>query len=317
MGPRLDPYARPLRLNANIIGGGLLLVEIVSYFTAFSLSEILMALFPANFIMDHYSLILQVLGLAVHAIGFAVPCVFMVTLTGIPHAAAFPMRRVKPSFALPAVFFSMGACYVGVSLSSFLSLLLQNTLGLTPGMSDFTPPVGGMATVFYFLSVVLSPAIFEELVFRGVIMQSLRRFGDGFALSVSAVLFALCHGNLVQGPNALVMGFVIGYFVLRTGSLSIGMLIHFVNNGVSAVITVVSASWETAGLVLYGMTILTYILGGLIAGVYLLLAYPRMFRTIPSGYPLSEGKKQRTFYTAFPVIGYVGYSLYKMWTSLL
>ena len=80
--------------------------------------------------------------------------------------------------------------------------------------------------ILYIINGVVLPAFIEEIVFRGAIMQSLRRFGDGFALLVSSVLFAVVHGNFVQAPYAFLMGLVIGYFVLRTGSLWAGIFIH-------------------------------------------------------------------------------------------
>jgi hypothetical protein len=77
------------------------------------------------------------------------------------------------------------------------------------------------------------PAVLEEVLFRGLVMQGLRCFGDGIALAASSVLFALAHFNLIQGANALLMGLIIGYFVLRTGSIWVGVVLHFAVNVLS------------------------------------------------------------------------------------
>ena len=61
-------------------------------------------------------------------------------------------------------------------------------------------------------------------------MQGLRCFGDGVALLVSAIFFALAHFNAMQAANAFLMGLIIGYFVLRTGSLWTGIILHFIIN---------------------------------------------------------------------------------------
>lgn len=78
-----------------------------------------------------------------------------------------------------------------------------------------------------------------------MIFQSMRRFGDSFALILSAILFAMFHGNLVQAPNAFLMGLVIGYFVLYSGSLWVGVIIHMVNN-------ILSFAMDLIGTVLPG-----------------------------------------------------------------
>lgn len=65
---------------------------------------------------------------------------------------------------------------------------------------------------------------------RGTVMQPLRKYGDGFAIVVSSIVFAIIHGNLVQAPFALIAGLAIGYAVCLTNSLWTGVLIHFANN---------------------------------------------------------------------------------------
>ena len=57
-------------------------------------------------------------------------------------------------------------------------------------------------------------------------------YGDGLAIVVSALLFALAHFSLVNGSNAFVMGLVIGYFVIKTSSLWTGIWIHFWVNAI-------------------------------------------------------------------------------------
>jgi hypothetical protein len=64
-------------------------------------------------------------------------------------------------------------------------------------------------------------------------MRPLRRFGNGFAICVSAILFALLHKNFVQAPMALVAGLGLGYAAVRTETLWVPMAIHAFNNAVS------------------------------------------------------------------------------------
>ena len=81
----------------------------------------------------------------------------------------------------------------------------------------------------------LIPALLEELVFRGIIMQPLRRWGDWFAIISSALLFSLVHANMTQIPFAFIAGVALGYCTVVSGSMWVGILIHFLNNLLSLV----------------------------------------------------------------------------------
>ncbi len=147
----------------------------------------------------------------------------------MPLSAAMPTRKPALSIALPSVFVGLGASCIGIYSSLALSAL-AGLFGYQPHSTVNVLPDAPLALGIYLLRSTLMAALVEEFVFRGAILQSLRRFGDGFALLISSLLFALAHGNLIQGPNAFLMGMVIGYFVIRTGSIWTGILIHFCNN---------------------------------------------------------------------------------------
>lgn len=75
------------------------------------------------------------------------------------------------------------------------------------------------------------PAIFEELIFRGMILNGLRKSCSEFgAIAMSALLFALTHGNLEQLIYPFIMGLVLGWIAVRTGSTFASMIVHLVNN---------------------------------------------------------------------------------------
>jgi sodium transport system permease protein len=81
------------------------------------------------------------------------------------------------------------------------------------------------------LTVGLTPAICEELLFRGLILSGLRRLGKWPAILLSAFLFALAHSSIYRLLPSLLMGVLLGYTVWRTGSILCGMIVHALNNG--------------------------------------------------------------------------------------
>lgn len=74
------------------------------------------------------------------------------------------------------------------------------------------------------------PAIFEELLFRGVILRGLLQFGKVPAAVLSALMFALAHGSYEQFIYQFIVGLVIGFLFLETKNIFVAMAAHFANN---------------------------------------------------------------------------------------
>jgi sodium transport system permease protein len=87
------------------------------------------------------------------------------------------------------------------------------------------------------LVICLAPAICEELAFRGFILSGLRRMGHTWgAVVLTSLFFGLAHGILQQSLGAAVIGVVIGYIAVKSGSLFPGVLYHAVHNSLSVLI---------------------------------------------------------------------------------
>lgn len=80
---------------------------------------------------------------------------------------------------------------------------------------------------------ILAPVV-EETLMRGFLLGGLAAdYGEGAALVISAVLFALLHFNMVQTLSALVCGMVLGLLYLRTESLFCCVITHMGYNLIS------------------------------------------------------------------------------------
>lgn len=102
--------------------------------------------------------------------------------------------------------------------------------------------------VIYFIYVAIIPALVEELLFRGTICKVLSVYGKGTAVVVSAVLFSLMHTNIEQALYTLVAGLLLGWIYVETKNILYPILLHFVNNGISAVGDIL---YEKASTVVY------------------------------------------------------------------
>jgi membrane protease YdiL (CAAX protease family) len=73
--------------------------------------------------------------------------------------------------------------------------------------------------------------VFEEVLFRGLLLGWLRRYmREDLAVVAMAALFALEHGSLIVAPYALIFGISLGYVRLRTHSTLNTVVIHCLNN---------------------------------------------------------------------------------------
>lgn len=86
------------------------------------------------------------------------------------------------------------------------------------------------------LVMTVMPAIGEELYFRGLILGSLRhRYSAVWAIVISSVIFGVFHLSLVKIIPTGMLGACFAYVAYASGSIYIGMFLHFFNNLVSAI----------------------------------------------------------------------------------
>lgn len=151
--------------------------------------------------------------------------------------------------------FCMGAQMINSLWITLLELLV------TPFGKSVMPileSVAGSSDTFsmFLYACVLAP-VWEELLFRGLVLRTLRPFGKRFSILGSAMMFGFFHGNLLQTPYAVLMGLLLGY-VTAEYSIVWAVLLHMFNNLVLAdLLTRLTASWSDIS---YG--ILNWILFG-------------------------------------------------------
>lgn len=90
----------------------------------------------------------------------------------------------------------------------------------------------------HFLALTLGMAVLtplgEEMLFRGLVQQTLRRnAGAAAAIALSGLLFAVAHGTLHLIPAVALLGMMIAWVFHRTGNLLYAILIHAAFNFVS------------------------------------------------------------------------------------
>lgn len=84
--------------------------------------------------------------------------------------------------------------------------------------------------IYNLIFLAFAPAVFEELLFRGIIYNGLKNDGKIKAVFISALLFTVMHGSLVQTIYPFMLGLVLGFVMMKTENIFCTILIHFLNN---------------------------------------------------------------------------------------
>ncbi len=115
------------------------------------------------------------------------------------------------------------------------------------------PTVGSM--LFNLFMIGLLPALGEEFLFRGTLQPIFRRMTGNvhFAVIATAFLFSAMHLQFYGFIPRFLLGIVLGYFAVWSGSIWVSVAAHFFNNGAAVLLSyliqheMVNKSIETVG----------------------------------------------------------------------
>lgn len=187
----------------------------------------------------------------------------------IPFALQSYFLRENPFHIVPmraprnwrGIFPGLAAVLAVAGLASLVTAYMQAFLGFI-GLQATSPeglalPQSGPAAAIYVLQICVLAPVCEEFIFRGMILQNLRRFGNGFAVVTSSLLFAMVHGDLLQMPLAFMMGVVFGVLAVELDSIWVTIGMHAAVNGLSVITDAVSRQTGdgTAQVLYYVVTI--------------------------------------------------------------
>ena len=164
----------------------------------------------------------------------------------------------------------MGGVYFGSLIGQFLMTIVSVITGETM-VNQVEEMIMDMSLWAVILSAVILAPIMEELIFRKLVLDRLAGYGPAVAMSVSALVFGLAHGNFYQFFYAFLLGLIFAYIYLRTGKVRYSMMLHMMVNFCGSVIPILImrvADENEVAAILASVTQLTFMgvfmLGGLI-----------------------------------------------------
>lgn len=164
-----------------------------------------------------------------------VPALLFLKGRGYDFGESLSLGRPKARDLLAAVLIIAGGTPLVWFLSWAQSFFLPMPTEFLEGMSDFLTAESLPRVLWLLALVALTPAICEEVMFRGVLLGGTRRHLPPLqVILLNGFVFGAFHvptATVFRFLPTAVLGMLLAWVVLRTRSIWTGMLMHFLNNG--------------------------------------------------------------------------------------
>lgn len=184
-----------------------------------------------------------------------------------PFGLQLALSSTRPTFTASALMFlGTGMCFAASYVNSVLFPVSEEAADIF-----FAGEIrGGYAVVLMFISTAIVPAFVEELLFRGVVLSSIKPYSESGAVLISALLFGLMHQTPFQVFYATAIGVILGILRIKTESIWTGVLVHFFNNFLSVLQSYLLECYDgRTGEVLYTTITLAVAAIGILLGAAL------------------------------------------------
>lgn len=176
-------------------------------------------------------------------------CVLLVSWRcKIGYSQIFPVK-CKPKYFLIAVMLIFGLLF---SLSNLNGLFVKffRLFGYNPKSSYF-PDLSGWKVVPAFIVIAILPAVFEEIMFRGLLLNCNENgMGSVRAIFVTGFCFSLFHASPEQTVYQFIAGCAFAFIAVRSGSLLPSILMHFINNALIVILAAFGLFDEAGNLIM-------------------------------------------------------------------
>jgi len=154
-----------------------------------------------------------------------------------PKAVFKTCNYEKTTFSVVLVGFGLGfiVFVFNIIVSSIFTGIITFTGYRTPlSFATASTPDYGIGNFFLqVLLVAVLPALCEEFLHRGLLLQGTKHIGFTRAIIISSICFGLIHFNINQVAYAIVIGLIMGYASVVAKNIWVAVIIHFTNNFVA------------------------------------------------------------------------------------
>ncbi len=147
----------------------------------------------------------------------------------------FGLKLIPVKHILGAVCFFIGMYFAVNLITAILYWLFpKQIMELNENLVD---NLTGDSIWISIIIVALTPAICEELLFRGFILAGFRsKYKITMSIILVAVIFGAYHTSLIRFIPTALLGASFAYMFIKSGSIIPGMIAHFLNNFFSVIL---------------------------------------------------------------------------------
>lgn len=143
----------------------------------------------------------------------------------------FPIRLPSIRQFFGAVFTYIGVYLITLSISNIIYIFFPSMQDTVEGLSSMTNIMPN--PIVAVIVIALLPAVCEELLMRGFILSSFSEYKSYVGIVIVGVMFGILHFDVYRFVPTTILGIASAYIVLKTKSLILPMLYHFINNTIS------------------------------------------------------------------------------------
>lgn len=154
------------------------------------------------------------------------PLLYMI-ISGLPTARPAP-KKLSLSHILMLFLMAQGLMWAG----NFIGEGLMGVMGRLTGVDYYNQLNDTVGLPIWFtalLTGILAP-VFEELIFRKLMLDRMLPYGEGQAILIGGLLFGLFHGNFYQFFYAASLGMLLSFVYAKTGKWHYTVLLHIAIN---------------------------------------------------------------------------------------
>lgn len=141
------------------------------------------------------------------------------------------LTQHKLGFGNFVIFMTM--CFALMIIGNFVGIFINYIIGLikgSPVINSVDVLMNSSSLWANIIIVGLCAPIFEELMFRKLIVDRMVRYGEATAIVVSGLMFGLFHGNFTQFFYAAALGMIFAFIYVKTGRIRYTIIAHMIIN---------------------------------------------------------------------------------------
>lgn len=215
-------------------------------------------------------------GLAITEIGILLIAVVAALICRANLKEVFPIKKPTLREVFGTIIIWVGTL-IGVLISTLIMAYFfpEGFAQVSEGLNNVITSVSMGVALFI---VAVMPAICEEALMRGFILSSFRSFKSKWLIVILVgIIFGIYHLDPYRFLPTAILGMSMAYIMLETNNLLYPILLHFINNGFSTLVTFLNPAQGAASMDTFSVPLASigayFIIGSIIPFALLLGGY--------------------------------------------